>query len=64
MKAMREGPTCYTETANQALPWIKCDLREYNDVVKSTVYPLKGWHLKHAEEAIVRFAVGLAEDAS
>jgi hypothetical protein len=64
MKAIREGPRCYTETANQALPWIKCDLREYNNVVKSTVYPLKGWHLKHAEKAIVRFAAGLSEDAS
>ncbi|MGH9856311.1 MAG: hypothetical protein ACRD4B_00570 [Acidobacteriota bacterium] len=25
---------------------------------------MKGWHLEHAEKAIVRFAVGLSEDAS
>jgi hypothetical protein len=25
---------------------------------------MKGWHLEHAEKAIVRFAIGLSEDAS
>jgi hypothetical protein len=25
---------------------------------------MKGWHLEHAEKAIVRFAMGLSEDAS
>jgi hypothetical protein len=32
--------------------------------VKSINYPLKGWHLEHTEKAIVRFAMGLSEDAS
>lgn len=36
----------------------------YYDVVKSTNYPMKGWHREHAERTIVRFAIGLSEDAS
>jgi len=29
-----------------------------------TNYPMKAWHLEHAEKAIVRFVIGLSEDAS
>jgi hypothetical protein len=36
----------------------------YCDLVESTNYPMKGWHLEHAERTIVRFAVGLSEDVS
>ncbi|MGI0049446.1 MAG: hypothetical protein ACREAW_07890 [Nitrososphaera sp.] len=32
--------------------------------MKSTNYPMKGWHLEHAEKAIARYAMGLPVDAS
>ena len=39
-------------------------MRLIEDVVNSKVYPMKEWHLEHAEKVIVNFARGLSANAS